>query len=32
MDRVDVDGLSIAYRRAGKGPLLVLLHGTLRQP
>jgi len=29
MDRVDVDGLSIAYRRAGKGPLLVLLHGAL---
>lgn len=29
MDRVDVDGLSIAYRRAGKGPLLFLLHGAL---
>jgi pimeloyl-ACP methyl ester carboxylesterase len=29
MHRVDVDGLSIAYRRAGKGPLLVLLHGAL---
>ena len=29
MDRVDVDGLSIAYRRAGKGPLLLLLHGAL---
>ncbi|MCK6212445.1 alpha/beta hydrolase [Georgenia sp. EYE_87] len=27
MDRVDVDGLSIAYERVGEGPALVLLHG-----
>jgi pimeloyl-ACP methyl ester carboxylesterase len=27
MDRVDVEGLSIAYERAGEGPPLVLLHG-----
>lgn len=27
MDRVDVDGISIAYERAGEGPALVLLHG-----
>ena len=27
MERVDVDGLTITYERAGSGPLLVLLHG-----
>jgi hypothetical protein len=27
MERVDVDGLTIAYERAGDGPPLVLLHG-----
>jgi pimeloyl-ACP methyl ester carboxylesterase len=27
MDRLDVDGLHIAYERAGRGPPLVLLHG-----
>ena len=27
MERVDVDGLSIAYERAGAGPPLLLLHG-----
>lgn len=27
MDHVDVDGLQIAYERAGSGPPLVLLHG-----
>ena len=27
MARVDVDGLSVAYRERGKGPPLVLLHG-----
>jgi pimeloyl-ACP methyl ester carboxylesterase len=27
--RADVDGLTIAYRRAGDGPALVLLHGFL---
>ncbi len=27
MDRIDVDGHSIAYERAGSGPPLVLLHG-----
>ena len=27
MERVDVDGLTIAYERAGSGPLVVLLHG-----
>ena len=27
MDRVEVDGLQIAYERAGSGPPLVLLHG-----
>jgi pimeloyl-ACP methyl ester carboxylesterase len=29
MDHVDVDGLRIAYERAGSGPPLVLLHGGL---
>ena len=28
MDTVEVDGLRIAYRRAGHGPALVLLHGA----
>jgi pimeloyl-ACP methyl ester carboxylesterase len=28
MDEVEVDGLRIAYRRAGRGPALVLLHGA----
>ena len=27
MEMVDVDGLEIAYERAGRGPALVLLHG-----
>lgn len=27
MDMVEVDGLRIAYERAGTGPALVLLHG-----
>jgi len=27
MDRIDVGGIRIAYRRAGMGPPLVLLHG-----
>ncbi|MGH2705923.1 MAG: alpha/beta fold hydrolase [Actinomycetota bacterium] len=27
MDRVEVEGLTIAYERAGAGPALVLLHG-----
>jgi pimeloyl-ACP methyl ester carboxylesterase len=27
MDTVEVDGLQIAYERAGRGPALVLLHG-----
>lgn len=27
MEQVEVDGLQIAYERAGSGPLLVLLHG-----
>lgn len=27
MDTVDVDGLRVAYERAGRGPPLVLLHG-----
>jgi pimeloyl-ACP methyl ester carboxylesterase len=29
MERVDVDGLTITYERAGSGPLLMLLHGYL---
>jgi pimeloyl-ACP methyl ester carboxylesterase len=29
MDRSDVNGLSIAFRQAGRGPALVLLHGFL---
>jgi pimeloyl-ACP methyl ester carboxylesterase len=29
MDRVEVGGLRVAYRRAGQGPPLVLLHGGL---
>lgn len=29
MDRVEVGGLAIAYRRTGAGPALVLLHGAL---
>lgn len=28
MHQVDVDGLRIAYRRAGTGPVLVMLHGA----
>ena len=28
MDRVEVDGLGIAFRRAGAGPSLLLLHGA----
>jgi pimeloyl-ACP methyl ester carboxylesterase len=28
MDHVDVDGMRIAYERAGRGPALVLLHGA----
>ena len=27
MEMVEVDGLQIAYERAGSGPALVLLHG-----
>ena len=27
MDSVEVDGLTLAYERAGRGPPLVLLHG-----
>jgi pimeloyl-ACP methyl ester carboxylesterase len=27
MEMIEVDGLRIAYERAGAGPLLVLLHG-----
>lgn len=27
MDRIDVNGLTITYERAGSGPLLMLLHG-----
>jgi pimeloyl-ACP methyl ester carboxylesterase len=29
MDRVEIEGLNIAYERAGSGPALVLLHGYL---
>jgi pimeloyl-ACP methyl ester carboxylesterase len=29
MDRVDVGGLGIAFRRTGSGPALLLLHGAL---
>ncbi len=29
MDAVEVDGLPIAYRRAGNGPALLLVHGAL---
>lgn len=29
MDEVDVEGLTIAYRRAGQGPPLVLAHGAV---
>jgi pimeloyl-ACP methyl ester carboxylesterase len=29
MDQVEVEGLRVAYRRAGQGPPLVLLHGGL---
>lgn len=29
MLRAEIDGLSVAYRRAGSGPALVLLHGFL---
>ncbi len=29
MDTVDVDGLRVAYERAGRGPPLVLLHGYI---
>jgi len=28
MDHVDVDGMRIAYQRAGSGPVLVMLHGA----
>lgn len=28
LETVDVDGLQVAYRRAGNGPVLVLLHGA----
>ena len=27
MDTVEVEGLRVAYQRAGQGPPLVLLHG-----
>ncbi len=29
MDRVDIDGLQIAFSRSGEGPALVLVHGAL---
>src|SRR5688572_8149234 len=29
MPSIDVDGMRIAYRRQGSGPLIVLLHGGL---
>jgi pimeloyl-ACP methyl ester carboxylesterase len=29
MDKVEVEGLRIAYRRAGSGPVLLLVHGGL---
>ena len=29
MDRVEVDGLRIAFERSGRGPALILLHGGL---
>jgi pimeloyl-ACP methyl ester carboxylesterase len=29
MDRVEVDGLKIAFERVGRGPVLMLLHGGL---
>jgi len=28
VERVEVDGLTVAYRRAGQGPAIVLLHGA----
>lgn len=28
MERVDLDGVGIAYTRAGSGPSLVLVHGA----
>ncbi len=30
MDHIEVDGLRIAYERAGQGPPLILLHGILQ--
>jgi pimeloyl-ACP methyl ester carboxylesterase len=30
METVEVGGLRIACRRAGRGPVLVLVHGALR--
>ena len=29
MERIEVNGLRVAYRRAGSGPALVLVHGGL---
>ena len=29
MEMIEVDGLHIAYERAGRGPALVLLHGCV---